>query len=171
MPYLVLLALVYLAAVFQTSLAPLADVRGATPNLLLLIAVGWLLTQPARQRLGAAALVGLASDLTSGGRLGLGVAAYALLAEAVLAVQRKLDLRPLPLRLLLTWLAATAVTLVEALVARLLDAAALPWPTLLGRCTLVGIYTAGVALPVWMVLGWIEEARDRHDVAKALVGK
>jgi hypothetical protein len=49
------------------------------------------------------------------------------------------------------WAAAVGVT------GRLLGDVSLPWSTLLARSAGVGIYTAGVALPLLMVVGWICE--------------
>ena len=153
---ILLFPIVYAAAVAQTSLVDLLQVGRVAPDLLALAAILWLLTTPASPWAPlVAGAVGLLEDLISPGNVGLGAAAFLLTAYVVVRVRSRLRLEELPWRVLTVWL---AVTLIEVLLAAgnwLAGALAVDPGTLLVRAVGVGVYTAGVSLPVAMVLGWI----------------
>ena len=71
MRLLLLLPLVYVTAVLQTSLGDALRVGRVAPDLLGLLAVVWLLVTPGRRAFLVAGLIGLVADLISPGQLGL----------------------------------------------------------------------------------------------------
>jgi len=157
---------VYLAAVAETVLVDVIRVGEVTPDLLALVAVVWLLTAGGPRAFLVAGAVALVGDLIAPGRLGVGTAWMLLVGYGV--VRLRLCFRaatngrgftgaqllwqvPMVAAAVTVWAAAVGLT------ARLLGDASLPWSTILTRSAGVGIYTAGVALPVLMVIGWIRE--------------
>ena len=156
MGVIMLVPIVYVAAVAQTSLVDLLQVGRVAPDLLALAAILWLLATPASPWGPlAAGAVGLLEDLISPGNVGLGAAAFLLAAYVVVRVRSRLRLEELPWRVLTVWL---AVTLIEVLLAAgkwLFGELAMDPGTLVVRAVGVGVYTAGVSLPAAMVLGWI----------------
>lgn len=83
-PYLLVLGL-GLAALVQVSLMPALAVRGVTPNLVLVIVVGWALMQRTRSALSWALVGGLWLDALGSGPLGMYT--VGLLAAAAVAGQ------------------------------------------------------------------------------------
>lgn len=83
-PYLLVLGL-GLAALVQVSLMPAFAVRGVTPNLVLVIVVGWALMHRTRSALSWGLVGGLWLDALGSGPLGMYTAG--LLAAAVVAGQ------------------------------------------------------------------------------------
>jgi rod shape-determining protein MreD len=160
MSLLLLLISTYCAAVLETSLAGVLEVRGVVPDLFALVAMIWMLTGRGSRRFLGAAAVGLAYDLTSGGPLGIGIALFALVGFAIGFVRGKIDANHLLLRLVTLGLAATAIAASEAVIWRLFAETTLSWSTLAMRAAIVGLYTTGVGLPVLMVLGWTRNPRQ-----------
>ena len=170
MRYVLLVMAVYVALVLDAALADLVAVDRAAPDLLAIVALAWLLSCPASARaVVVAAIVGLASDLAAGGRVGAGVASFALVGYAAIELRSKVDTDHPLMQTALTWPAATTIALVVA-VARLASGElATPAWGALARCLFVGGYTAAISLPVWMVLSWIREplVRRRQRLADA----
>jgi len=184
MRVVLLLLIVYVAAVAETSLVDVIRVGDVTPDLLALVAVVWLLTAGGPRAFLLAGAVALVGDLIAPGRLGVGTAWMLLVGYAVVRLRGRFqgatnfrgfvgatdgrgfvgatDGRGF-MRVDVLWqvpMVAAAVTVWAAavgLTARLLGDASLPWSTILTRSAGVGIYTAGVALPVLMAVGWIRE--------------
>jgi rod shape-determining protein MreD len=159
MAILVLIFATYIAAVLQTSLAPVIEVRHVMPDLFALVAVVWMLRAAGPLGFIALAFVGLAYDLTSTGSLGVGLGLYSLVGYLLTWLSRKLDRCHLLLALPIIWLAASLITLGEAAAARFVGETALAWTTLAVRAVSVGVYTAALALPVLMVLGWLPQKK------------
>lgn len=159
MPYLLLLIAVYCAAVLQTSLAPAIEARHVVPDLFALVGIVWQLSTVRPRGFVAASLVGLACDLTSGGPLGMGMGLFALVGFLVGWLREKVDANHLLARLVVVWLATTAIAVGEVAIRRLLGETTLPWTTLAVRAASVGVYTTCVALPPLMVMGWFREGR------------
>jgi rod shape-determining protein MreD len=159
MSYLQLLIAVYFAAVLQTSLAPVFEVRHVVPDLFALVAIVWQLSTVRPRGFVAASLVGLACDLTSAGPLGIGVGLFALIGFLVGWLREKIDANHLLAQLVVVWLATTAIAAGEVVIRRLLGETTLTWTTLAVRAASVGVYTTGVALPLLMVIGWLREGR------------
>lgn len=164
MSVLVLASVVYLAAVVQTALADAMEVRQVTPDLLALAAVAWLLVAGGPRGFLAAGAVGLAGDLIAPGPLGLGAVGYLAAGYAVTRLRPRIAADWLPVQVAVVWAAATFVSAGAALGPRLLGETSLPAATLAVRSLGVGLYTAGVGLPVLMVLSWFRSppaARQR----------
>jgi rod shape-determining protein MreD len=154
---LLLVPIAYAAAVADTSLAERIEVGHVAPDLLALTAVIWLLVGAGPRGFLTAGAIGLAADLVSPGRLGLGMACFLLVGYAITRLRQRLAMDALPAQVVLVF---GAVTLLAAGVATgrcLLGETAVPLAALLLRSLGVGLYTAGVSLPLLMVLGWIRE--------------
>jgi rod shape-determining protein MreD len=169
MRFLLLAAFVYAAAVLQTSLAPELEVRHVVPDLFALLAVLWQLNgaRSAGDR-GAvaappgfivAALVGLAYDLTSSGPLGAGFGLFAVMGVFMSWIRAKTDLTHPLAQLAIVLFVAAIVAAADATLWRLRGETSLPWATLAVRAACVGVYTAGVAVPIVMVVDWFRGGR------------
>ena len=158
--------IVYLAAVAETSLVDVIRVGEVSPDLLALVAVVWLLTASGQRAFLAAGAVALVGDAIAPGRLGVGMAWMLLIGYGISRLRahfqgatngrgftgaQLLWQVPMVAAAVTVWAAAVGVT------GRPLGDVSLPWSTLLARSAGVGIYTAGVALPLLMVVGWIRE--------------
>ena len=147
------LSLVYCVAVLETSLGDLWQVGRVGPDLMALLAALWVTGARGPRRFLAAGVAGLASDLITAGPPG---PAMALFLAAGYGWQR-FGAR---------WIGAhlvgqvAAVLVFTAVVDGVLAAGwamaepALSAATLLRRAMGVAVYTAGVSVPVLMVLSW-----------------
>ena len=165
MRLLSLAAIVYVAAVLETALVDVMQVGRVTPDLLALTAVVYLLVAAGPRAFLVAGAVALVGDLIAPGRVGVGMAWMLLVGYAVVRLRAyvKLDhvVRQVPIvgMAVALWAVGVAVT------GRLLGDVPLPWSTLFVRAAGVGLYTAGLSLPVLMLTGWIREpflARQRR---------
>jgi cell shape-determining protein MreD len=155
--YLLLIPILYVTAVMETSLADVIRVGCVAPDLLALLAVIWLLFAPGRWTFLAAGAIGLASDLIAPGRLGLGMACFLLIGYTLTRWRAKFPADHLLWQVPTVWLALTLLAASLATGRWLLGETSIPLGTLLGRALGVGVYTAGVSLPLLMVIGWIRE--------------
>jgi rod shape-determining protein MreD len=149
----------YLVAALDTAFAPAWAVGPATPDLLALTAVLWIISPGRPRAFWPAALVGLFADLQSPGRLGVGLACFAIAAYALAGLRPRLVAAA-------PWTKAAAVALVVAAIAlacgilrRLLGEIDLSALALLVRGVSVGVYTGAVAVPILMALDWIPQPR------------
>ncbi|MFH1264815.1 MAG: rod shape-determining protein MreD [Planctomycetota bacterium] len=154
-----LLLIVYVTAVLETSLADAVRVGHVAPDLLALLAVVYVLSTPGRRAFLVAGAIGLAADLVSPGRPGLGVACFLLVGYALTRLRTKFPLDLLAGQVLAVGLGTTLLSTGLATGAWLFGEATVSLPTLLVRAFGVGLYTAGVSLPLWMILGWTREPR------------
>jgi rod shape-determining protein MreD len=161
MRLLLLVPILYVTAVAETSLVDLLRVGAVEPDLLALLAVVWLLLAPGPWTFLAAGAMGLVQDLLAPGRVGVGLASFLLVGYAVSRLRTQVRLEPLGLQLITVLVAVSTLAVVQALGHWLLSPAAAPLATLLPRAIGVGVYTAGVSLPVLMVAGWIRETKTR----------
>jgi hypothetical protein len=164
---------VYVAAVAETSAVDLLRVGNVTPDLLTLAAVVWLLTAVGPRAFLVAGAVALVGDLIAPGRLGVGMGWMMLVGYGVTRLRARFQgatdgrgfmWQQLAWQVPCVWAAVTVWAAAVGLTGRLLGDVSLPWSTILARAAGVGTYTAGVALPVLMVVGWIREpylARQR----------
>jgi len=169
MQLLVLLLLVYAAAVADTTLADRLRLGTVVPDFTAMIAVFWLLVIAKRGSFLGAGVVGLVQDLLAPGRIGLGMASLLVIGYLAARLRARLACEH-PL-----WLAAitapavTAIVLATALGHWALGEASLPVHELAARAVGIGGYTAGLSLPLFMVSGWIREstlARQRRLPAR-----
>lgn len=160
MAILLWVMLVYLAAVAETAIAPLLRVGDTAPDLLALLAVVLALRWGNRYAFLGSGAIALAGDLISPGRVGLGAAWMLLVGFALGRFHRRWPLRHAPLQSAALLLAVAIWASGLGLSCRLLGAVETAIPTIICRAVYTGAYTAAVALPVLMVLGWWDERRE-----------
>jgi len=149
----------YLAAVFDTALAPVWAIGPATPDFLGLAAVLWTLAPGKPRTFLTAAAIGLLADLVSPGRLGVGMAAFAAVAYALAAMRGRVVIWPPWAKAAAVAPAVAAQVLAIGLGRRWLGETDLGFLALAGRSAAVGAYTAGLALPLLMALEWLPRPR------------
>ena len=159
MQLFLLIPLVYLAAVAETSLADVLRVGQTAPELLALTAVVWLLLARGRWAFLAAGAIALVGDFIAPGRLGVGAAWMLLAGYGLSRLKGRLPTEHLVVQVPMVLAAVTLWALAVAATGRLLGDVPLPWSAIPSRAAGVGLYTAGVSLPVLMVLGWLAEPR------------
>ena len=157
--YAMLALAAYLAAALDTALAPAWAVGRATPDLLALVAMLWLLAPGPPRALWGCAAVGLLADLLAPGRLGVDLACFAT-AGCVLAGWRpRLVLARPWTKAAVVAVAAASIAASGGLLRRLLGEIDLSALAICGRSAAVGAYTAGLALPILMVFDWLPQPR------------
>lgn len=154
---MVLLPMAYVAAVADTSLADLFAIGQVAPDFLALVAVLWLLVVAKPGQFLATGALGLLEDLISPGRLGLGLAGFLLAGCVVARLRARLAPEHFAWHVAFTFLAVTLTAGLTALGRRLLGEVTLPLGTLLLCACGVGVYTAGVSFPLFMMISWIRE--------------
>lgn len=164
MQYVLLLPILYLAAALETSLGSVVRVGRATPDVLALAAVVWLLAVGGPRGFLVVGAIGLLGDLIAPGHVGLGMASFLLVGYALSRLGTKLPLDHLVVRVAVVFAAVTLTTLGTGCGRWLIGEPALPAATLFSLAAGVGVYTAGVSLPVLMVLGWIGQSRGIRSI-------
>jgi rod shape-determining protein MreD len=154
---LLLAVIVYVAAVVETSLGDVMRVGRVTPDLLALVAVVYVLAARSPRAFLAAGAIALAGDLIAPGRLGVGAAWMLVVGYAVGRLRHHVRLDHFTAQVPVVGLAVACWATGVAATARLLGDLPLAWPAIAVRSAGVGLYTAGVAIPVLMVLGWTRE--------------
>jgi rod shape-determining protein MreD len=154
---ILLIPIVYAAAVAETSLADAMVVRHAAPDLLGLVAIVWLLTAGGPRGFLVAGAIGLFGDLIAPGRLGLGMTCFLLVGYTIASLRQRVPGEHLAWQVTIVCAGSTLLALGLALGGRLAGPSATPLGELLLRAPAVGLYTAGVSLPVLMILGWLRE--------------
>jgi rod shape-determining protein MreD len=162
---LLLLPLVYLAAALQTILSPGWQVAGVVPDLIALTAFTWLAVSKNRYGFVLVALLGLVADLGSPVPLGLGMATFALVGYLLLRLRLRVHLDHLSGQIATVALATASICFVQSVALRILRETSLPWLLLLPRCILVGLYTAGLSVPVLMLIGWLQAPRSTMELS------
>jgi len=155
---------VYVAAVMETSLTEAVSIGHVGPDLLAMVAMIWLLVATGPRALLIAGAIGMLSDLTAGGRVGLGLGCFLLVGYGSGRLRARLALDRVPAQVLAVWVGVTLLAVGQAIGRWMLGEVPLRPSLLLWRAAGVGLYTAGVSLPVLMVIGWIREphlARER----------
>ncbi len=160
MAYLLLIALAYLAAVIDTALGEMLRIGSVAPDLVALLAVVWMLTSRSPWSFLTAGAVALWGDLISPGRVGVG-AVWMLLVGFGLSQSTLLPRsRNLAVQLALTACSLIAWFLAVAATETALGNALLPMATQLARALQAALYTTAVALPVFMVAGWMRTGQN-----------
>ena len=157
MRYLLLLPIVYIAAVLETSLVDLIGVGRVAPDLLAMVAIIWLMIVPTPRAFLAAGAIVLVGDLIAPGRPGVGMAWMLAVGYAITRLRQHVRMDHLAVQLIVLWAAVTLWASAVGFTAQLTGHTVSPWLTLFANTAGVGIYTAGVSLPVLMVIGWIRE--------------
>lgn len=164
MRYCILITAAYIALALDATLVDLLAVGRVAPDVLAIVALACALSWPASARtVWVVGLIGLVSDLAASGRLGAGMASFALVAYTTMQLRGRIDTHHPLVQAALTWPAATVIAVCAAAAQRIGGELDTPvWGTL-GCCLLVGGYTAALSLPVWMVFGWIAEPLLRRQ--------
>jgi len=159
MSWLLLIPSVYVAAVLETALAPLVEVRGVVPDLFALIAVVWVLRARGERAFLTAAALGLICDLTAAGPPGIGLGAFALVGYGLGRLRDKVDADHWLVQTGVVWVSVTAISLLEAAAWHFTSETAISWPTLAVRGVTIGVYTAAVALPLLLLINRLRRPR------------
>jgi rod shape-determining protein MreD len=164
-----ILVTTYVAAVAETTLAPVLAIHQVTPSFLALVAIIWLVAAaPSPWRIVEVAALGLVFDFNSGSHAGVGMASFSLLAFLVMHVRPTLRrLGPLEQTLACLPLVA-ALMMIVALANRMFGQAVPPLPLILVRAFGCGAYTAAIGLPAWMILDWRRDSRRARPAASQL---
>ncbi len=149
-----------MVAVFETSSADLLRVGTVGPDLLALVAILWVLRCGGPRGFLVAGAVGLLGDLLLPGRLGLGMALLLLIGYAITRLRARLLLEHPVWQLATIWLGTTLFAFGLALWSWASGEAAVSIARLALRSAGVGLYTAAVAVPVLLVIGWIGQPLD-----------
>ena len=157
MRYLLLVPIVYVAAILQTSLSGVLRVGHVGPDLMALVAVIWLLTDSQPRAFVAAGAIGLVGDLIAPGRVGLGMACFLLVGYAVGRLRTGLPADHLVGRVTIVGIAVSLTSLGIGCGGWLLGDPSPGLREIVIRSVGVGIYTAGASIPLLMILGWISE--------------
>jgi len=156
---LLFLPLAYLAAVLDTTLGSVWSVGTIAPDALEVLAFAWVVVERRRFGLLVAGAVGLLADLLASGRVGPGMSSFFLAALLLSALQRRWQPRhPLVQAGLIAPVAALS-TLATRGVSELPSVATMELAGRTSHALGVGLYTAAVAVPVLMLLGWIRPTR------------
>ena len=97
----------------------------------------------------------------------MGMAVFLLVGYGVARIRARLPLEHFAARTGVVWVAVTVLAVALGLGRWLMGETSLAPATLLARGLGVGTYTAGVALPLLMVIGWLREpllAFDKRPV-------
>ncbi len=157
MRLLLLVPVIYVIAVVETSLVDAMQIGHVAPDLLALAAIAWLLVWPGPRAFLVAGGIALFGDAIAPGRLGVGAAWMLLIGYGISRLRPWLKAESLVARVAIVAVAVTAWAAAVGMTARVIGDVSLPWTVLLQRAAGVGAYTAGVSLPVFMLLAWIRE--------------
>jgi len=156
---LLLVGLIASAAVLaETSLADAMEIRQVVPSLIALAALAWQLACPGPYTFLASGAIALVGDLFAPGRVGLGAASMLLVAYAAGRVAQRLRIDHFVLQVPIVLVGTAAWVLSTGLLRWLSGDASISPLVLLRQAPAVAAYTAAVALPVLMVVGWMREA-------------
>src|SRR5260221_518617 len=125
--HLFLVPIVYLAALYDTALG--SGIGLVSPDGLALVALAWALTFAGPRGFLATGAIGCVSDLCSPGRLGRGLACFAIVGSFRPRLHAHLGPRHPPTLAILGWSAATIMVLAPAMARRALGEVDLNWMT------------------------------------------
>jgi cell shape-determining protein MreD len=157
MRWILLLPILYLVAVLETSLADVLRVGSVGPDLLTLLALAWVLLGGGPRAFLVAGAIGMVGDLVAPGRPGVGMALLLGIGYGATRLRTRLPLDHPAWQLVVVWIGTTLFALGLALSNWLSGEMPVALTTLLVRGLGVGAYTAGVAVPVLLLAGWIRE--------------
>ncbi len=160
---LLLLGLIYTAAVVDTTLTDAAAIGPIVPAALPLLAIVWVLLVAEPRALLAAFLAGLVCDLLTPGRIGPGAFWLLLAAAAALRVRRAWPAEHWSWPAILTALALVVWASLTGLSRWLLGEIGLPPGMILQRAVLTGLYSAAFGLPCWLLVGWLHTPSPRRS--------
>jgi rod shape-determining protein MreD len=138
----------WLAALFDSSLAPLVEVAGIAPSAILLSAAVSLAVSKSEHSFLFAAWFGLVADLCGAGRLGVCLGCFTLVGYAILRLRGRAGARMLMGRAAEVVFATLAMAAAVAVVQALFNLPTVDWSGVLRHSLGVGLYTACLALPL-----------------------
>jgi rod shape-determining protein MreD len=163
LPYLILIPALYLAALVDTSLSSAFELGAVAPDALMVVALVWSLAVAGERGPLAAGAAGFVSDLVAPGRLGVGLACFAVAGYVLSRLRARFGIRrPLALSLC-AWPAATSMVLGPAVVRRWLGEVDMSWSTLLGRGLAVGAFTAAAVMPILLAFATVRRVRRQRQ--------
>lgn len=151
----------YAAALAATAINPWLAIGPVVPNWLALVSLAWWGACGQARAVPWMALVGLSADLLANGPLGAAACAHALVGYGLVwlaGVWPQARRASVPGLAVLGW-AVVAIHLLTVFVGSLQERT-VPNANLFAIALGVGMYTWGVALPGWLILGWLREARQ-----------
>jgi rod shape-determining protein MreD len=157
MAYLLLPPVLYLVAIVQTAWSDWLQIGRIVPDLFALAAAVWVIAAPGPRAFVVAGLIGLAADFCAAGPIGLGAAAFLLAGYGLGRVHAAVPIRIVPTRVLAVCAFTTAAVALLLAGQAAFGESLPPWKIAAARAAGVGLYTAMVSLPVWIVLGWMQE--------------
>jgi rod shape-determining protein MreD len=157
MRILLLIPLVYLAAVAETSLADGLRIGAIAPDLLALTAAVWLVAARGPYTFLAAGGIGLVADLLSPGRIGIGAAARLLIGYAMVRPRWRWAFERVLGQVSAVALAVGVWAATVGFARWLVGDAALGLATILARSLATGLYTAAISLPILLAVSWVRD--------------
>jgi len=161
--WVLLLPILYAAAVLQTAAGDLLRIGAVEPNLLALTAIVWLIVVPGPRMFLVAGAIGLLEDLLTTGPVGLGMGCFLMVGYALGRLQTQIRVDHLAIQIAAVLVGASLIAVAQAVGFWLSSETPAVLAVLLVRALGVGAYTAGMSIPVLMVLGWLRETRKKAD--------
>jgi cell shape-determining protein MreD len=147
-----LLAVAWLAAVFDCGVMPLVELRSCTPSACLLAAAASVALSKSDHAFLTAGGFGLAADLSGAGRMGLAMGCFALVGYAVVRLRATSKLHGMLRQAVELTVATLAMSVALALLHACFAGTEIAWPWLLKQALGAGLYTLALATPVLMLL-------------------
>ena len=162
MRYVIIALTIYLAVAIQTTLVDAIAIGQIAPHVSAMAAVAVVLLHRTNLALAIAAAIGLLEDALWPGRMGVAMAWYLLLSWGLLEICERFDLQPLNRRVAATGLFAGMLALGEGATRYALREPTVGLSEIGVRAVGVGLYTAALAAPFWLVLNRFENAWRRQ---------
>jgi hypothetical protein len=146
---LLLIPLFYFAAVVQLWLS--VHLGSLVPDCLVLVAICSFSISTGRRGGLAMAMAGFAVDLNSSWPLGMATAVFFAVGQAMIWLRSRVNLDRFFGNCCQAWIAATAIPLALAVLARCQGVTNLPWRMLIQQSMLIGLSTFMMSIP-WLLL-------------------
>lgn len=156
--WLFILPALYAAAVLNSVVAPLVEVRGVAPDFLALTAALCSLCAPGTAGLTAAGIAGALADFGAPGRLGIATAVSVIASVALGAARLKVRTRPLA-QALATLATVSGMLFLISAARGLLGESSWSLPAFFTGSLATGVYSAVVALPICWLLDRLSRLR------------
>ena len=160
---LLLIPIVYLAAVAETTLADVLRIGAISPDLLALTAAVWLVIARRPYAFLMAGGIGLVADLLTPGRIGIGAAVWLLVGYTLLRPRWRWVFEHVLGQVSAVALAVSVWAATAGFARWLVGDAALGLSTILARAVGTGLYTAAISLPILLVASWIGDPLAHGD--------
>ena len=162
MRYVIIALIIYLAIAIQTTLVGAIQIGRFGPELPAMVAVAVVLLHRAGGALAIVAAIGLLEDTLWPGRLGIAMAWYLLLGWGLLHGCERFDLRSLSRRVTVTGLFAGLLALCVGTTRLAIGEPTVGFSVIATHAAGIGLYTAAVAVPFWLVLNWCDTVSRRR---------